>query len=333
MNIRPSIWVLVLTMSAVMTLAVWHHFHHSPAGLTKVPGHPVAASVAAVPPLHSQLLPSLTPATVQTPAQTSASVQAIVNGPSFQQREQAIRLLTGRLADVDRQSLYDFLRQAGPEDREQSGQVLKNELLNALCELSPPPAGLRELLTQIYQDTSQDEVVRDYAVQHLAAFYRQMAGAAVMDAPSQADELLRTRQTLADALNNTDGSLAGTALLGLSQLSAAGYPGVDPDPIRAAALKLAGNGGAGELSRITAFQVCASLNVTNALPFIAGAARQGETVPVAISAIAALGALGGPDQIPFLNSLIQGGNDRLKLPAQHALSLINGRLKRPAGAS
>lgn len=334
MKIRFSLWLMLAVVAAVVTLVLWQHGARklaTPAAGVGQPSaaQPVAARAAAatLPPGSKPALPS--PATiVAAPFQISATVQAILNGnSSFQACEQAIKALGGqRLSDPDRNALYDFLRQPGAHDDQQVSQVLKNELMDALCTLQPPPPGLRELLTQIYQNPGEDEVLRDYAVQHLAAFYRQMSSAAGLDATFQAAELQSTRQTLWEALSQTDTSLAGTALLGLSQLAQSRWPGVDADQISAAALKLAQNDRAGELTRITAFQVCANLKAQDALPAIQYAAQNGQTVPVQISAIAALGALGDASQIPLLNSLLQDGNDRLRLPAQHALSQIASRL-------
>jgi HEAT repeat protein len=331
MKIRLSIWLMMLAAVFVVTLAVWHQHSRSSAGLAESPTHSPSThpmeELKPVPPT-KPMLASLPPPTVSAPPLYSDRVKAIIDdNTGFQQRRQAVLALGKKLSDADREALYDFLRQHSSADGRQPEQVLKNELMNALCQMQPPPTGLRDLLTQLYQDSSQDLVLRDYAVQHLTAFYQQMGAAVGVEAQAQAEDLAQTRQTLWSALNDTDTSIAGTALLGLSQLSQAGWPGFDPNQIGAAALKMAGDSGAGELARITALQVCASLGTKDALPVILNAAQQGDTVPVQISAIAALGALGDAGEIPFLNRLLQGTNDRLRLPAQHALSQINARSK------
>jgi hypothetical protein len=104
-------------------------------------------------------------------------------------------------------------------------------------------------------------------------------------------------------------------------------PGLDQNKIAEAALNLAGNSSVSELTEITALQVCASLNVKDALSVVLGAAQQGQSDPVKISAIGALGSLGGSDQVPFLNSVLQGSDDRLKPAAQGALNQIQQRLR------
>jgi HEAT repeat protein len=81
------------------------------------------------------------------------------------------------------------------------------------------------------------------------------------------------------------------------------------------------------LTRITAFQVCASLDVKDALSLVLGAAQQGETESVKLSAVGALGLLGNKDQIPFLNNILQGKDERLKAAAQQALHRINQKLE------
>jgi hypothetical protein len=255
---------------------------------------------------------------------------AVNEQADYRQRQEAVRTLAaGKLNESDRDILYSFLRRHTAADGGQSGQVLKNQLLDALCGMKTPPAGLGELLSQIYQDQSQDIVLRDYAVQHMAAYYRQMTAATGVDDQTRSDEVKLAQQMLWDALNNTGSSIAGTALLGLSHLSKDGYPGFDQNKIADKALDLAGRNG-DELTRITAIQVCASLNVSLALPVVLGAAQAGETEPVEISAIGALGSLGGSGQIQFLDSVLNGSNDRLKAPAQQALNQIQKRLRQQA---
>jgi hypothetical protein len=336
MKIRPGIWLILMMAASVVAIVLWHPHRGTPPAIVEThpqPALPTAAPMTQAVRSSVMVLPPVSPAARPAEA-SSATVKMIVDeGKGFDARTAAMHALSAPLADADLETIYNFLRQRSPADGQQAEQVLKNELLNVLCQMEPPPAGLRGLLSQIYQDSSQDIVLRDYAVQHLAAFYRQMGLATGLDPRFQDNELKQTQDVLWNALNEAGTSMAGTALLGLSQLSAEGWPGLDQNKIGAAALKLAGESSVDELSRITAFQVCAQLGITDALSSVLGAARQGETLPLQISAIAALGALGNASQIPFLNGLIAGNNDRLKLPAQHALRQINERLKLPVKSS
>jgi len=264
----------------------------------------------------------------------SAPVLEIVDSHAdYLKRSDRIRAITGKLADADRQALYAFLLQKDPADTGQLSQTLKNEIMDALCSLKPPPTGLMEMLSDLYHDRGQDEVLRDYAVQHVAAFYRQMADAPGLDPTVLATGLSSAQSLLWEALSESDTSIAGTGLLGLTHLSQQGFADVDRAKIEEAAYNLATRNDVGELTKITAIQVCASLGVKDALTVALGAAQGGETASVKISGIGALGLLGGEDQIPFLNSLLTGEDNRLQQAARAALGRINLRLQQPARIS
>jgi len=323
MKAKRIIQVGLVLAVAVSAIALWHR-HRSSVGQTAVEPAPAKAA-----PLAQAGRNQANPAAVLPPAHISIETspaslaQTIANeGADYQQRADAIQALSGKLSDTDREILYAFLRQHLSGDQRQNGEVLRNQLMDALTGMQPPLAGLRELLTEIYQDSGQDMVLRDYAVQHLAQFYRQMAATPASDASYQADELKQAQAVLWEAVGDTDSSIAGTALLGLSHLSQEGWPGLDQNRIGQAALKLAGDGSVGELTKITAVQVCASLNITDALAVVLGAAQQTASEPLAISAVGALGVLGGPGQVPFLNQLLEGKDERLKPAAQQALNNI-----------
>jgi hypothetical protein len=245
----------------------------------------------------------------------------------------AIETIAGKLDDADREALYAFLRHKSGQDDVQLEQVVKNRLMDVLCALNPPPPGLLDLLTQIHHDPDQNVVLRDYAVQHVAAFYQQMEIATDVDPQDKSNGLAAARKILWDALTETNSSIAGTALLGLTRLARENPEAFDPRQIAGVAEQMAGPATSGELTRITAIQVCAQLNVQDALPVIQAAVQNGQTMTVRISAIGALGSLGGAEVIPLLNSVLQGTEERLKLPAQHALNQIENRLQTQAKSS
>jgi hypothetical protein len=239
----------------------------------------------------------------------------------------ATKQIGTNLAAADQQALYAFLLMKSPQDESQPGQVLKNELLDALCGLNPPPAQLGDVMVQIYRDRGQDEVIRDYAVQHLAAFCQQLEIVPETERRSRASELQQAHEIFHEALGETDTSIAGTALLALNRLTRSE---ADREEAGKAALQIAAGNGAGELARITAFQVCSQLGLAGALPALQQAAAAGETIPLRISAVAALGSLGGANEIPLLKSLRDGPEERLQPVAQHALAQIAARENRLA---
>jgi len=263
----------------------------------------------------------------------SPAIYAIVDDQAdYSRRLAAIETLAGKkLGDADRDGLYAFLGKKSGQDSDQMEQVVKNRLMDVLCALDPPPPGLLDLLTQIYHAPDQNGVLRDYAVQHVVAFYQQLEIATTLAPQDKSDGLSAARKVLWDALSETDSSIAGTALLGLTRLSRENPGAFDSRQIGVVAEQMAGSGTSGELTRITAIQVCAQLNVQDALPGVLQAAQNGETISVKISAMGALGQLGGPEQVPFLNRVLAGTEDRLKPAAQHALEQITTRQTQLAG--
>jgi hypothetical protein len=329
MKPRLIFWMMLTVATTAMVLIVLFHRSAMPPARPKTQNQSTSTVAQPVAKTPSTTVASPQPAasTAQTEKQPPSIAQAVVNEQKgyWQRHEAILALASGKLNDSDREILFNFLRQHTAGDDGQQGQALKSLLLDVLCTMQPPPQGLGELLAQIYHDSGQNTVLQDYAVQHMAAYYRQMTAATGVDDQIRSDELKQTQQLLWDASNNTGSSIAGTALLGMSRLSQEGLPGFDQNKIADKALDLAGQYG-DELTRITAIQVCASLNIKFALPIVLGAAEQGETESVKISAIGALGSLGGSGQIPFLNTVLQGNDDRLKPPAQQALNRLKQRL-------
>jgi len=327
MKIRIIFWTMMTVVITATGILVW--FHRSSSAQIRTQTQTISTvAKATIQVVSPNLAVAHQPVqTAKLQEQPTSDIQTIINARAdYHARLENIQALTGKLTDLDREALYGFLRERGSDDDQQSEQVLKNQLLDALCEMQPPPQGLGELLSQIYQDHNQNIVLRDYAVQHLTVYYKQMAGASDVEDQTRNDELKLAQQTLWQAVNETDNSIAGTALLGLTRLSQEGFSDIDQAKIADKALDMADQNG-NELTRITAFQVCASLNVKDVLPMALGAAEQGETESVEISAIGALGLLGGKDQLPFLSGVLQGNDERLKLPAEQAMNRINQRLQ------
>lgn len=241
----------------------------------------------------------------------------------FHSRLDAIGRLPSRLSDSDWSALRDFLLKPDPSDNDQLGQVVKNALMDKLCEMAPPPSRLDTVFAQMGKDAKQDEVVRDYAYQHLTTFDEELAG---QNGKAITKEEQTDQKALWNALFETGDSIGGTALLGLERLSQAGEQ-VNSNQLSGMALEMANDPNAGELTLITAYQVCAQREVPQALPTIEAAAQSSETVSVQISAIGALGTMGGANDIPLLQSLLQGNDERLNLPVQTAINRIEQRLQ------
>jgi HEAT repeat protein len=224
------------------------------------------------------------------------------------------------LTDLDWEVLQKYLLKPDAADENPQTRAAKNHLLDVLCAMNPPPAGFADTLIRIYRNHEQNDALRDYAVQHLAAYYEQVAGQ-----PNSAHDLEVVQQVLWEAVKERGGSIRGTALLALKRLSQQYAAAFDQSQVATTALQMAADNFSGEATHITAYQVCAQLKVADSLPILLQAAEKGESISVRMSAIGSLGLLGGPEQIPYLESVVNGAEERLKPAARHALEQIKAR--------
>jgi hypothetical protein len=322
-----------LLLGATTLAGLWLWQRHTPPPTRPLPGEAghAVATAAPPPPVATRFASPVKMVTVrwaaplkdvsQNPVQASRlAIDLLVEpGADYHQRLAAIDALRSHMTEAEWIKVRGFLLERDPADSSQMEQALKNRLLDVLSAMNPPVAEFSDVLIQIYHDQGQDEVIRDYAVQHLAAYYEE-AGAQI-DGSEQA----AVQQALWSAVGETQSSVGGTALLALKNLSQQFPAQFDQNRIAAAAVQMADNNSAGELSHVTAYQVCAQLNVREALPVIVAAAQSSPTLPQQISAIGALGLLGGPEQTSLLNWVLAGNEDRLKPAARHALEQINAR--------
>lgn len=237
---------------------------------------------------------------------------------SYGSRLEAIANLGNRLSGQDWAVLKKFLLQPDSLDKVQPEQIIKNRLMDSLCAMNPPLQDLADVLSQVCGDTRQNEVTRDYAVQHLATFY-DLAEPRLTDLQREA-----IRNVLWGALDETGDSIAGTALLDLIRLSKS-HADFDPIQVSSAALNLAADDSAGELTHITALEVCAQLGLRDALPLALATLRSGGSIATQMSAIAVIGQIGNPTQIPLLESVALRSDDQLKPAVLAALQLLKNK--------
>jgi hypothetical protein len=217
---------------------------------------------------------------------------------NISQRVYLIHSLGGDLSLSDITALYVFLK-SPPELHEANMGALhfiKNEIFTALRNQTTPPPGFTDVLSFISQDARQDIVTRDYAIQHLTSWCEH----GLRDAPNAKE---RVRTVLMETAKENN-SIAGTALLGMHHLVI--YDSAfKPGDIKSVALGIVQSPEANLAARITAIQVCAEQSITEAIPAIeAFAQKQGQT-SLQMSAISALGRLGGPEQSVLLRTLPQ----------------------------
>lgn len=270
---------------------------------------------------HTTPLASATPGSAAVaPGTVPESVRPIVAAvptATIAERIKSIHALPADLTAKEIQAFYVYLlapAQSSAQDRQQENW-LRNDMMDKLVEGRELPAGLAGVLVSIYQDPAQDIVMRDYAIQHMNPAYER----------ASSDEKAILQQTLWQAVEQTESSIAGTALLALRDL-AQDHSEFDPNKLGEVALKLAGDDRTGELSRITALQICGRMGINQAAPLMLQLAQKTGSVPLKIAAIAALGDVGNDEARHYLRQLAVKSEPRLLPALETALKKMNGRL-------
>ena len=278
---------------------------------------------------------------VQSAVQTPSSKQAVANiafkreipsrmlailglhGESFSERRKAIKALTPPLTPQEIQAAFEYLSSTQYVAVAPAEYALKNYLMNVLADLPTPPTNLLSEFCALYQDKQQDEVTRDYTLQHIADCLLQGTNRyAVGRSEAQA--------VLWSATSQTGETLAGTALLGLSRVQAID-PTVDSQRVNTVALQMAADPGTGDLSRITALQVCANRQLAAVLPQALELAQNGDSISMRASAIAAVGFLGGWRDLKTLEALKKQEDPAIQPAVEGAIKRLQARLGQTEG--
>lgn len=216
--------------------------------------------------------------------------------------------------------LYRFLK-AHPSEAESNVpglRYVKNEVFEALRQQLVVPADLVKVSSEIYRDTAQDVVTRDYAVQNLVNCLEEGVGSA-----AQEKQIYKTLLEVAH-----DGtSIAGTALVGLDRAVAATAV-AENKHINDIAVSVACSATADSAARASAMQVCARRGLAQILPAAEALAHGSPPVPLRMSAIAAIGKLGGASQLALLEQLQQENDPELTAALESAVAALHKRIGR-----
>ncbi|MBQ9727256.1 MAG: hypothetical protein IJV65_07110 [Kiritimatiellae bacterium] len=118
-------------------------------------------------------------------------------------------------------------------------------------------------LIATWRDRTNDELVRNFAVQHLERYARECVVRGTWD-PASADAA-DVRAALEEAVIETGTSVGGAALLALARLSEID-PHVDRARLGTRASALVSDASVPSANRVSAAQVCGLLRVRSALP-------------------------------------------------------------------
>ena len=210
--------------------------------------------------------------------------------------------------------VFDVIQNGNPPFgiEQQDWHWLVDELVSSMRANQVSPETLTTKLTEVYSDTEQDIVVRDYALQHLGH---------LIDEGGEKEEI---QPVLEKATKETEGTIAGTALLALYHNQADGSASEQAQPAMEA-LAIAKDPDYSVTSRITALQVAAQTEPSATAAFALETIEQ-ENLPVsfrmaAIASLATTSQASAPaTQTQIKQTLRQMQNDPNPRLAQSAKS-------------
>lgn len=192
-------------------------------------------------------------------------------------------------AQVD--GLLAYLSAPDPSLRPDREAALKNDVWNLLRGQTILPTNLVPTTIAIFRAHEQSPAILDYCIQHLGA-----VALRVEDAASLRD----LRECLEEASRENARPYSGTALIALAHVPAPGN--ADRTFLLARTLALASDPAAHPAARATALQIGAEQGFSGVLPHVrAILADSSNPATLHVSALAALGALGDPADLPRLD--------------------------------
>jgi len=287
---------------------------HKPTNAVRIPTSEVPTQAVELQPATQPHSAAVEPILQLTSSTKSAAIQAIRD------------LATTTLTESDSDALLNFLSRPAGEFDMDSLQInaIKNNLLDVLLEMEPLREELGPRLVEMYQDPRMDSVWRNYIVQHLDRYYaaRWPAGQAVEDDP----EYEAFAEFMWGVTYDVNGDAAGTALLALDRLSLH-YPEFEAAQLAERSVAVAANPQAAGSSRISALQVAAGLGATGVVSVSRSLVTESPSIPLQISAIAALGQVGDKSDAATLKTMLADSEtDPRLLPAlRAALAKLDGR--------
>ena len=324
---------LVLVLLALLGTALFLYFSHetpSPVVTTPTPStNLVAPPPHAIAQTRTNGLSAKRDATQKkiSKLKISTPVASIVGldpqNATYNGRVKALHQLTRRLSEDDCKALQMFL--AGGMSGKNTLKPLefdgvKNDVLGILLKQEKIPDGLSQQFVDMYHDTGNDATWRDYCLQYMVPCY---------DVPASTDTNAATlRQDIEksfwDAVTEKNKTTAGTSLICLETLSKT-HPDIDRAKVAATAYSLATDETCGEATRITALGTCAVMGKTEILATAKALAQTGDTIPLRMAAIAAVGDLGTTSDAELLRALSADSEKRISFCSRAALDRLNKR--------
>ena len=221
----------------------------------------VPAVVAEMPTAVKLVPVAMVPPPIREAVDPTAKVETLPQAEDYEAMLAEVSALGEKLSDKQIADLYGFLKQPLHQFKDMdapSVASLKNQVMDKLLEQKTLPADYGAEMIGLYRNRANDELLRNFAVQHLDLYASAKAVRGGYDGAS--DEALKIRSALDAASRETDSSIGGTALLGLERLSRLDAQ-VDRAAIATRAAACAANATADLQSRIAAVQVCGEMRI------------------------------------------------------------------------
>jgi len=229
-------------------------------------------------------------------------------------RLREVHRLPRNMSEDSLDAIYAFLRSKRVSDDVLPNlefNAIKNEIVIVLMEQNSYPEKLSAQLIAMYKDKNMDYTWRDYCIQFIGQWY-----------PKEKDEQLKKamRVTLNEAVKDHRADIAGTALIALNGLKK--QSGFDPAEITTEAYSLLTDKDTSNAIKVTSLQVGAELGDKRFLDLAKNFLKDSDDAQLKMSSLAAIGMLGGRDEIKLLEKYAEGADVRLRFAAKPALKKV-----------
>lgn len=264
----------------------------------------------------------------QVPAQIESMGDVSLH---WEERIKAVRDLPDSLGQASLARLFTYLQEP-PESGRETWYLVCNEIMETLRKRNLAPETYTPTLVGIIQSSAFDPVIRDYAVQHLCQWISGIDPSACETRPAQASTAFEALSRECLKPENGEFTLLGTTLNALLDAVLNGTEDFTRkrQSLASLALQLANqsDGSVSTLNRGTALQVAARLKQGEIPSLCRKMALDSQVGPnLRFSAIAALGQVGGEQDIALLQSFVS--DETYKFAASAALERLTSSLTQP----
>jgi hypothetical protein len=229
-------------------------------------------------------------------------------------RLKAVHHLRKNLTPTEIQALLWFLHKKIKDDKLKNldFNAIKNEVVIALMSQEMPVHELPQHLIAMFNSKDMDKIWRDYCVQFLGQLYPKI--------PDE-ESRLQAKQVFVSALGDKR-FLAGTALISMDL--AGNCKEIKKSEIIEHAYNLCIDKDASDIVKTTALQICAKHHDNKTLPVAKDILKsKASSVPLKMSAIAAIGMLGNGSEVAMLEKYRLSSDVRLRKSAKAAIKKLS----------